>query len=148
VDADSDIPAVKLAAARDKARVSISLWAERQQKKSGTVYTYYFDRPIPWPEHPEFGAFHTSEIPYMFHNLEKLDRPWEPVDRTVSAQMSSYWVNFAAKGNPNGEGLAEWPAFDASKAVTMRLGEQMGPMPIGEPEKVEFWKAFYAESPN
>ena len=146
VGAGSDIRSVKLDAARDKARVSIFVWAERQQKKSGSVHTYYFDRAIPWPEHPEFGAFHTSEIPYVFDNLDKLGRPWEPVDRTVADRMSSYWVNFAAKGSPNGEGLAEWPAFDASTAATMRLGERMGPMPIAEPSKVAFWRTFLEKS--
>jgi para-nitrobenzyl esterase len=143
VGAGADAFSAKLDAARDRARVSVFLWAERQKKKSGSVYTYYFDRAIPWPQHPEFGAFHTGEIPYVFHNLDKLDRPWEPVDRTVADRISSYWVNFAAKGSPNGEGLAEWPAFDASKAATMRLGERMGPMPIADPKKVEFWRTFF-----
>ena len=148
VRTDSDAFPVKLEAARDKARVSISLWAERQQKKSGSVHTYYFDRAIPWPQHPEFGAFHTGEIPYVFNNLDELDRPWEPIDRTVADQISSYSVRFAVTGDPGGKGLAAWPAFDASKPVTMRLGEHMGPMPISEPRKVEFWKAFFGESTN
>ena len=29
--------------------------------------------------------------------------------------LSSYWVNFAANGDPNGKGLAKWPAFDDQK---------------------------------
>jgi para-nitrobenzyl esterase len=36
------------------------------------VYTYYFDPAIPWPAHPEFGAFHTGEVPYVFENLKFL----------------------------------------------------------------------------
>ena len=146
VDSNSDVPAVKLEAARDRARVTVSIWARLQQEKSDRVYTYYFDRAIPWPEHPEFGAFHSGELPYVFDNLELFDRPWEAVDRTVADQMSSYWVNFAATGNPNGDGLPEWPEFDASEDVTMRLGEVMGPMPIAEPEKVQFWKMLLTQS--
>jgi carboxylesterase type B len=27
--------------------------------------------------------------------------------------MTSYWVNFAASGNPNGGSLVKWPAYIA-----------------------------------
>jgi carboxylesterase type B len=29
--------------------------------------------------------------------------------------MSSYWINFAAAGDPNGRALPKWPAFDENK---------------------------------
>jgi hypothetical protein len=38
--------------------------ASSTQTHNGPVYAYYFDRAIPWPAHPKFGAFHTGEIPY------------------------------------------------------------------------------------
>jgi para-nitrobenzyl esterase len=144
-DAGADFAALELQAARDRARVSIHVWAGAQQGMSDRVYTYYFDRAIPWPERPEFGAFHTSDIPYVFDNLGMLDRPWQPVDHTVADQMSSYWVHFATTGNPNGAGLAEWQPFDASKDVTMRLGERMGMMPTADPARARLWKAILME---
>lgn len=141
VDANSNIRAVKLQALRDRAAVSVGLWAGEQSEHSGRVYTYYFDRATPWPEHPEFGAHHTSEIPYVFGTLGKLvDRRPDAVDYEVSDMVSSYWVNFATSGDPNGEGLPEWAPFDETKMMIMRLAGDAGPIPVAEPEKLRFWK--------
>jgi para-nitrobenzyl esterase len=144
-DSDETVPSLRKESARERARVSLYLWAVEQAKVSGKVYTYYFDRAIPWPEHPEFGAFHSGELPYVFNNLRIFDRPWEAFDRTIANQISSYWVNFAGTGDPNGQGLATWPVFSAAEAVTMQLSTRMGAMPIADPEKVDFWKGALSE---
>jgi para-nitrobenzyl esterase len=120
------------APSRERARVGMHLWAANQLSASKRIYTYFFDRAIPWPEHPEFGAFHSGEIPYVFHNLSQLKRPWEPIDKSLANIVSSYVVNFARKGDPNGPGLPPWPAFDPANYTTMRLGAQPGPMPLAD----------------
>ena len=126
---------------RDRGRVSVNKWAAQKKKMGGAVYTYFFNRALPWPEHPEFGAFHTSEVPYVFNNLEFVDRPLEPVDFKVADQVSSYWVNFAKTGNPNGAGLAYWPEFSEGPDQIMALGADMGPIPLASPGKMAFWKS-------
>lgn len=140
---DEEVPAMRKASGRDQARVSLHIWASQQADMSDDIYTYYFDRAIPWPEHPEFAAFHTGEVPYVFNNLKYLDRPWEAVDHQVADHTSSYWTNFALTGDPNGEGLEKWQAFNGDKASTMRIGEKMGLMEIAEPAKVKFWKDIF-----
>ena len=96
--------------------------AERARTARTPAYAYYFDRAIPWPEHPEFGAFHTAEVPYVFGTLDALPRPWVAADRQLSDAMMAYWVNFATRGDPNGAGLPAWPVFDPHSAVVMQLG--------------------------
>jgi len=102
--------------------------AERAATAHAPAFMYYFDRAIPWPERPEFGAFHTAEVPYVFGTLDALPRPWTDVDRRLSATMMGYWVNFAARGDPNGAGLPAWPAFDPRDPKVMELGERVAPL--------------------
>jgi len=130
---DADVPVARKAAGRDRARVAMDLWAADQVRASGTVHTYYFDRVTPWPEHPEFGAHHTSEVPYVFRTVGRGKRAWEPADTVVSDRMSAYFVNFAKTGDPNGAGLPRWPAFTPDAHQTMRLGETAAPMPVADP---------------
>jgi para-nitrobenzyl esterase len=143
---DSEVAAALKSAARDRVRVSLDAWATEQARKSRRLYTYYFDRVLPWPAHPEFGAFHTSEVPYVFNTISKLDRPWESIDRTVAETVSSYWANFARKGDPNGTGLPRWPAYQPGTYMTMQLGPRMGAMSIAEPEKLQFFLAVLTSS--
>ena len=136
---DSDVAAALQASHIDRARVSIYLWAEEQIKHSPRIYTYFFDHPIPWPQHPEFGAFHTSEVPYIFENLGMLDRPWQPIDHKLSAEMSSYWSNFAKNADPNGADLPHWPEYRPDSHTTMKLGADAGPIPVAEPARFAFF---------
>ena len=137
---DSD-DAVKLAG-QEQSRLNTWLWMQFRAKTAKTKsYEYYFERAIPWPEHPEFGAFHTGEIPYVFNNLKMLDRPWTDVDRKVAETMSSYWVNFVKTGDPNGESLPEWPPYSPDVKEVMEIGENTGMIPIAATEaRFEFLK--------
>lgn len=131
--------------ARDQGLVSMYLWAKNRATTAKTkVYTYYWDHPEPGPKEEIFGAFHTSEVPYVFNSLKNSDRPWTPADRKIAEMMTSYWANFAANGDPNGKGLTTWPAFDANRVVTMELGDQTGPRPVAEQTKLELFERYFA----
>ena len=40
-------------------------------------------------------------------------------DETISALMRQYWINFAAHGDPYGQGLPAWKAFDEHSPAAM-----------------------------
>lgn len=143
VDKDSEVPTAKAASQVDRGRVSLDVWCEAQAKRSATVYTYYFDHPIPWPQHPEFGAFHSAELPYIFRTLKVMDRPWTSEDLKLSEVMSSYWSNFAKTGGPNGAGVPQWPVYNSENHTTMELGDDVGPIPEADPAKVKFFVSYF-----
>ena len=87
------------------------------------------------------SATHTSEMQYVFDNPR--NTPWTDVDHQLSDTMSSYWVNFAASGDPNGKGLPKWAAFDDKNTNAMVLGDkaEMGPGAL-DAAKAAFFQSF------
>lgn len=143
---DEEAGHAQIASQRDLAAVAMGrLAAERARTTKTNAYLYYFERGIPWPERPEFGAFHTAEVPYAFNNLKHLNRPWEAVDRQLADVMSSYWVNFATNGNPNGERLPEWPAYDEHDVQFMKLGDPVEPKALTIQPRLDFFEAYLAK---
>jgi para-nitrobenzyl esterase len=89
-------------------------------------------------EYVKYGAFHTGEVPYALDNLKFVNRPWEDADYKLANTMSSYWANFAKKGDPNGNGLPEWPAYTTSNKVVMVLDKQPGAKPLPDVASLDF----------
>jgi para-nitrobenzyl esterase len=96
--------------------IAFSTWKWMEaQKATGkqVVYRYRFDQSLPAADKPEgLGAYHSAEIEYVFGTLDFKGYPWRAEDWKLSALMQTYWANFAHSGDPNGPGLAKWPAYD------------------------------------
>jgi para-nitrobenzyl esterase len=122
-------------------------WARWQSEKGkNKAYVYYFRQRPPYPDIPQFkdwGASHGSEIQYVFGNLAP-PMPWRDEDRQVSDRMMSYWVNFAATGDPNGPELPSWPAFAKSSPVTLLLSAQTELDATPHEDKLQVLEGYYA----
>jgi len=101
-----------------------ALLAARAKTSTHAAYAYYFEHAVPWPQHPQFGAFHSGELPYVFDDLAGLKRPWTAMDRTLAVAVSSYWAAFAANGRPSGNSLPKWPAYRPGSLRFMVFGER------------------------
>ncbi len=133
------------ASVRDNSRISTYLWGTQWSRANKRpVYTYFWTHALPGPTHDRLGAFHGSEIPYVFNSLDALKLPWTADDRKIADVMSSYWANFIKTGNPNAAGLPDWPGYDAQKPQVMAVGDEWNPIPVASPEKIDFWKRFFA----
>jgi para-nitrobenzyl esterase len=127
-------------------------WA-REQAKTGKskVYVYYFNRTPPGESRVK-GAFHGSEIGYVFDNLiippwgagpNEAARPYTDIDHKLADTMSSYWINLATTGDPNGKGLPKWPAYKTKDDVVIGLGDKIEVMPLPHKPALDFLDEYY-----
>lgn len=125
-------------------------WAQMQnQTGDSPVYLYHFTRDLPFTsEQQDFGAFHTGEVPYAYNTLHTSDRPWEAVDRELAESMSSYWVSFAEDGDPNREGLPNWPQAEPGEYQTMFFGDSLYAEPVPMRDQLELLDRIYTERLN
>ena len=67
------------------------------------------------------GAFHSAELPFVSGNLQALTAgiPYSPsiAETTLANEMMGYWARFAATGDPNGPGAAQWLPYDAGENI-------------------------------
>ena len=62
---------------------------------------------------------HATEIPYVFGQTAILDAGEEA---DLALIISSYWIQFAKSGNPNGvSGNIQWPAYSVAGDSILRL---------------------------
>lgn len=105
----------------------------RSQKKRGVdTYTYYFRRQLPGDDK---GAWHSSDLIYLYDWLPHSWRPFTQEDDTLAENMKAYLTNFIKQGDPNGEGLAVWTPYNASKKF-MVFDEKPPRMDKAEPMRL------------
>lgn len=89
------------------------------------VWRYFFTHKHTLPQLAPLGSYHGMELFYVFNNWENATAGqgvlFKPADDSVQNVMLNYWVNFAKTGNPNGNGLVNWPQFNAATDCYIEL---------------------------
>lgn len=80
----------------------LAAWCAMHAQRGTDNYVYYFGRDLPGDA---AGAFHSSELWYMFGTLARAWRPMEAHDFDLSAQMLDAWTAFMKTGDPG------WAAY-------------------------------------
>ena len=106
--------------------------ARSMAKVSSQAYLYHFIRVLPGPGGARLGAFHGIEIDYVFDNTLVdgnwylgFPLPFEAVDHALAENISNYWVQFAATGDPNRDSLPAWPAYEPVSDQYLELGDKI-----------------------
>lgn len=130
VTGDSDVARVAGDAAREAGHfASMMFWAKSQREKGkAPVYLTDFSRPHPYAPGATgpAGAYHGSEVPYWFQNLDELNkvrvtRNWTPWDSEMSSKMADALAAFAKTGNPATSAIS-WPAWTMESPKYVEFG--------------------------
>jgi para-nitrobenzyl esterase len=120
---DAEATASYFAALRDgEIAWDMRIWA-RIATKTGhhRAYRYFFSR-VPPGRGERLGAFHGSELAYVFGNFP-FRINYQDLDRQLAESMEAYWTNFARGGDPNGAGLTAWPIYNPEKDNVLNFGD-------------------------
>jgi len=107
----------------------IANFALNRQEKGGKCYAYQFARPLPDDGSQKVyvlkGAFHSSDLWYVFKSLKHCWRPWTKGDWDLAEKEVTYWANFCKYGDPNGPEGGEWTPYtkENPKFMVFKLDE-------------------------
>ncbi|HVE82783.1 MAG TPA: carboxylesterase family protein [Myxococcales bacterium] len=113
---DGEDPFTQLAALFSDEAMTCPVRRDARALSAAGLPTYFYRfRHVPNVMGGKAGAFHGSELVYLFPSVfRKLDLKYTDEDRRLAELMSGYWGRFAATGDPNGGGALAWPRYDSA----------------------------------
>ena len=97
----------------------VGRFCELRSSAGKPVFEYEFAHALPDDEagsHDMKGAFHSSELWFVFKSLDRSDRPFVQADWDLAEKIISCWTDFAKTGNP-GNGWAQYKSDAPFKMV-------------------------------
>ncbi len=113
--------------------------------KNNPVYLYRVDwNDTNFPH--KMGSFHGMDVPLVFGTLNTntamvnimANKKAKERAKPLSDQVMSYYTNFARTGNPNGENLLLWPAYDPKNKSRIIFNNPVTISPLSDQEVKRF----------
>ena len=97
--------------------------AELQVHHNPRVWVYRFAWRTP-ASGGVFGACHVLDLPFLFGTYDAWgDFVGDDPPRSLGDAMRAAWVRFGATGDPGGNGLPLWPAYDLEQRPVLELDD-------------------------
>jgi para-nitrobenzyl esterase len=114
------------------------------------IWSYEFDDPdapqifLPPVSYP-YGAYHGSELKYLFDVREPIPGTLTPPQKQLSDAMVLHWSNFVRFGNPNTLQTSVWPRYQPPQTDRVQLLTPPAPQAYTQTafiadHKCAFWK--------
>lgn len=98
-------------------------YVKKKAAKAGApVYNYMFAKVFDCDGGR--AAWHCADIPYFFHNAQRIPVCHQENGETLERLMSGAFVSFAKTGDPNVDGLPRWDRCGEGKMVTMVFDDE------------------------
>jgi para-nitrobenzyl esterase len=106
--------------------------AEDFAAKGGKVYPYFFTYVTSEGQLLGWGAFHSSDLPFVFHNASVTQgvslTTFSGGDGLVADFFEGYWTNMARDGSPGTVKGVSWPSYAGPGGMVMELKPQSAPL--------------------
>lgn len=97
---------------------SIDFIEKKARHPQAPTYSYLFSYVFPYDG--GHVAWHCSEIPFVFYNIDKVPVCNEPgVTEELQEAICDAWINFAKTGNPENPHLPGWPTCKEGDEAVM-----------------------------
>ena len=105
-----------------------------KESAGAPVFLYRFDYVLSLLRTRRDGAWHASEIPYVFDTWPADRIP--PPDRQVATTLHGCWVSFARTGTPTCPAAPPWPAYTPATDLWMEFSAdgRVAPKPVADPK--------------
>ncbi len=93
-------------------------FSKKRAEAGGKTWTWLFNLECPF--NGGTLPWHNAEECYVFHNAQYIEAEYIPdVSEKLQDQMTTAWIEFAKKGDPNHPGIPAWEPTTADHVVTM-----------------------------
>jgi para-nitrobenzyl esterase len=114
------------------------------EAQSEPVFRYFYTHAAAYGPIALLGAFHASELAYVFDAFAVEGYVPTPADTALSNHIQDYWGAFAATGDPGmGRDAMAWPSYRTEEEASLILDEPLSTRDAVEAAHCDFWDRLF-----